>query len=435
MNPSAITLPRRRFLRTGAAAALAPFILPSGLRAASSDGPIGVGFIGMGKQSGGLLGNFLGRKEVVVRAVCDVDTNRREAALKRVRDHYATDKPAGWKDCEAYNDFRKIIGRDDIHAVVIATPDHWHAVIAVAAAKAGKDIYCEKPLTQTVREAVAIIDAVRSNKRVLQTGSQQRSSREFRVACELVRNGVIGKVSRIETAFGGPGVPYDLPEEKMEPGLDWDLWLGPAPEVVYNSVLSPRGLHDHFPMWRKYREFGGGMVTDWGAHHVDIAQWALDQDQGGPTRVIPPDGENATHGAKLIYADGTELQHVNSGPGVSFYGPDGEVHVARGKIEIKKDGKSIKELDPIESEYLKDPKVKLPRSTDHIGDFISSIASRKPPIANAEVGARSVIACHLLNFAYYHGQEFQWNPGENTFAGGTGNPEWLSRPMRGDWSL
>ncbi len=430
------TLPRRRFLQGSLAATLAPFILPSGLRAATdANSRINVGFIGMGKQSGGLLNGFLRRKEVVVHAVCDVDTTRREAGRKKVEDHYGENKPTGWKGCAAYNDFREILERDDIDAVVIVTPDHWHAVIAVAAARAGKDIYCEKPLTQTVQEAVAIINAVRDNKRVLQTGSQQRSSREFRVACELVRNGVIGKVSRIHTAFGTPGIPYDLPEEEMEPGLDWDMWLGPAPAVHYNSVLSPRGLHDHFPMWRLYREFGGGMVTDWGAHHVDIAQWAMDQDQAGPVEVIPPEAENATHGATLRYAEGFDLVHTKEGIGVSLFGPDGEVHVARGKIEVKKDGATITNPDDLENGFLKDAPIKLARSNDHIGDFLSSIRSRKAPIAHEEVGARSVIACHLLNFAYYHHEKFQWDAAGNTFAGGTGNPAWLSTPIRGDWSL
>ena len=159
--------------------------------------------------------------------------------------------------------------------MVIATPDHWHAIIAIAATDAGKDIYCEKPLTDTIHEARALVQAVRSQQRVFQTGSMQRSMPEFRTACELVRNGVIGKISRVEAGFGGPAKWCDLPAEPMEPGLDWDMWLGPAPLRDYNEILSPRGVNKHFPMWRMYREYGGGMVTDWGAHHLDIAQWGL----------------------------------------------------------------------------------------------------------------------------------------------------------------
>lgn len=449
MKPIDLSLSRRRFLQGGIAAALGPFILPSGLLGATAaNDRIGVGFIGMGKQSGGLLGGFMGRQEVIVHAVCDVDTTRREAAKKRVEEHYAKNQRTGWNGCASYNDFRDLLGRDDIDAVVIATPDHWHGVIAVAAAKAGKDVYCEKPLTQTVAEAVAIMAAIRDHKRVLQTGSQQRSSREFRVASELVRNGVVGKVSRVETSFGGPGIPYDLAAEEMEPGLDWDMWLGPAPEVAYNPVLSPRGVHNHYPNWRLYREFGGGMVTDWGAHHVDIAHWAMDQDGAGPVEVMPAESENATHGATMRYAAGFELIHTSSGIGVSFFGPDGEVHVARGKIDLIQNGKSVARfrdnsdsgglggaLDILENDVLGDSKIKLTRSGDHIGDFLSSVRTRTAPIAHEEVGARTVIACHLLNFAYYHNQPFKWNPAENSFVDGTGNPEWLARPMRGDWKI
>lgn len=443
------TIARRRFLQGSLAAALGPFILPSGLRAGTTaNDRIGVAVIGIGRQGRGLLNGFLRRPEVVVHAVCEVDANRLAAGKKAVEDHYGENRPAGWKGCAAYTDFREILGREDIDAVVIMTPDHWHGVMAVAAAKAGKDIYCEKPLTQTVAEAVAIMTAVREHGRVLQTGSQQRSSREFRVAAELVRNGVIGKVARVETAFGGPGVPYDLKGEEMEPGLDWDRWLGPAPEFDYNSELSPRGIHNHFPNWRRYREFGGGMVTDWGAHHVDIAHWAMDQDKSGPVEVVPAAGENATHGAVLRY-DGFALTHVSSGMGVSFFGADGEVHVGRGRIELSRGGEPVarfhnNEQDPgglgaalatLENEYLREAAVQLARSNDHVGDFIASIRSRQAPIADHEVGARTVIACHLMNFAYYHGQSFKWNPAENQFAGGTGDAGWLARPMRGDWKV
>ncbi len=203
-----------------------------------------MGFIGMGKQNRGLLGGFLGHGARKVLAVCDVDTTRREDAKKRVDEYYAQKGEQG-SQCAAYNDFREIIQRKDIDAVCIATPDHWHAIITLAALRAGKDVYCEKPLTHNIHEAVEVIRAVDANQRVLQTGSMQRSSKEFRVACELVQNGAIGKVERVECSFGDPGVPCDLPEEPMEPGLDWNLWVGPAPMRPYNSVLSPRGMHKH----------------------------------------------------------------------------------------------------------------------------------------------------------------------------------------------
>src|SRR5687768_17161845 len=216
---------RRRFIRnTVIAGATAPFILPSRIWSAETkpSDRIVVGFIGMGTQGRGLMGGHLRSKDTQVVAVCDVDTNRREHARKMVDDHYAKDaQGASGKGCDAYNDFRELIGRKDIDAVVIATPDHWHALISIAAAKAGKDIYCEKPLCQSIREARAMVNAVRKNNRIFQTGSMQRSSKEFRIACELVRNGAIGKIKNIDVAIGGPGVPCNLPAEADEPGLDW----------------------------------------------------------------------------------------------------------------------------------------------------------------------------------------------------------------------
>jgi len=258
------------------AVATMPFILPSRIWASETppSDRLGVGFIGMGIQSRGLLNSFL-HEDVQVLAVCDVDTTRREAARKKVDEHYAALPASGRPGCAAYDDFRELLARKDVDAVCIATPDHWHAIVTLAALRAGKDVYCEKPLTHNIHEAIEVMKAVDANRRVLQTGSMQRSMKEFRVACELVRNGAIGKVERILCSFGDPAVPCDLPEEPMEFGLDWDMWLGPAPARAYSSVLSPRGLHDHFPDWRLYREFGGGMVTDWGAHHLDIAQWGM----------------------------------------------------------------------------------------------------------------------------------------------------------------
>jgi len=288
-------------LKVAAAASGAPFILPNAVWAAEvkPSEKITVGFIGMGKQSGHLLGGFLGQEEATeVLAVCDVDTNRRLAAKKKV-DQFYNEKGSS-ASCAAYNDFREIIARKDIDAVCIATPDHWHGIIATAALAAGKDVYCEKPLVHTIEEAVVVMAATQKNNRVLRCGSMQRSSKEFRVACELVRNGVIGKVERVECQFGQPGKPCDLAEEPMEPGLDWALWQGPLAQRPYNSVLAPRGVHDHFPLWRLYKEYGGGYVTDWGAHHLDIAQWGLGMDSSGPTEVLPPEKAGASEGGVLV---------------------------------------------------------------------------------------------------------------------------------------
>lgn len=440
---------RRSFLKTAAMLSAAPFILPSKVWGAtrSPNERIGIGFIGTGKQSRHLTDTFIRHDVCRVLAVCEVDSTRREAGQKRVNDFYTEKPELGSPDCAAYNDFRELIARDDIDAVCIATPDHWHAIPTLAALAAGKDVYCEKPLTHNIHEAIAVMDAVKKYKRVLQTGSMQRSMKEFRVACELVRNGAIGKIDRVECSFGPPGKPCDLPEEPMEPGLDWEMWIGPGPMRPYSSVLSPRGVHDHFPDWRNYKEYGGGMVCDWGAHHLDIAQWGLGMDESGPIEVHPPDDPNATQGAVLHYKKGIRVIH-GADIGAHFYGADGEVKVDRGKFEFILDGKKVAgflsredggSLDSVlrlvEKEYLDNARVKLYRSTNHITDFLNCVEKRKRPITNEEVGGRSVICCHLMNQAYYNHAVLKWKPKRMEFARNGGKPEWLTRDYRAPWSV
>jgi predicted dehydrogenase len=408
-----------------------------------------MGFIGMGKQSQGLLSNFLQQKTRVL-AVCDVDTKRRDNAKQKVDQFYRN------RDCSAYNDFRELLARKDIDAVCIATPDHWHAIPTLAALRAGKDVYCEKPLTHNIHEAVEVLKAVPTHKRILQTGSMQRSMKEFRVACELVRNGVIGKIQRVECSFGDPGRPCDLPEEAEEPGLDWDSWCGPAPLRGYNSVLSPRGLPRGFPDWRLYREYGSGAVGDWGAHHLDIAQWGLGMDESGPVEVIPPEDPNAKRGAKLVYANGVIVEHKN-GFGVDFFGTEGEVRVNRGKFVLIVGGKTIAdysvepgnmseqasdvdttcaaEVHKAESQFLANAPIKLYVSNQHVTDFLACVKSRKKPNTNEQIGARSAICCHLINQSYYHYAHLKWNPAKFKFIGGTGDKKWLTRDYCKPWKV
>ncbi len=436
------SLSRRRFLSTTAVAS-APFILPSGILSAEvkPNDKISVGFIGMGKQNGGLMNRFMGAKEAICVAVSDCDTNRRNAARDKANARQKN------KDCKAYEDFRELIARKDIDAVCIATPDHWHAIQTIAALESGKDVFCEKPLTHNVHESVEVMKAVKNNKRVLQTGSMQRSSREFRIACELVRNGVIGEVKRTAVNIGGPGRPCDLKTEKDEPGLDWDMWIGPGPMRGYSSVLSPRGVHGHFPAWRNYKEYGGGMVCDWGAHMIDIIQWGLNKDSSGPVATIPAKDPKATKGAQLVYEGDIHMMH-GEGQGATFYGTDGRVECHRGLLGLYKGDKLIagksdrndksknlnQEMDRIEAEILKDAKVKLYDSNNHVGDFLNSMKSRKKPITNEVVGARTSIACHLLNQTYYNQTAIAWDPKKNTFAKG-GDPRWLTRNYRGQWKV
>lgn len=445
---------RRDFLKStllGSAGVLAiPSLLPSHVWAADT-GPnsrLTMGFIGMGTQSRGLLGGFLGQNTQVL-AVCDVDTTRREDAKKRVNDFYAQKGGGGSGGCAAYNDFRELVARKDIDAVCIATPDHWHAITTLAALRSGKDVYCEKPLTHNIHEAIEVMKAVEANKRVLQTGSMQRSSSEFRVACELVQNGAIGKVESVECSFGPPPVSCNLPEEAAEPGLDWNLWLGPAPMRPYHSELSPRGLHRHFPNWRNYIEYGGGMVTDWGAHHLDIAQWGLGMDASGPVQVLPPEKKGDRNGATLVYANGIPVKHTG-GFGVDFRGTQGRVQVNRGKFVFQREGKIVAQYrsnkeDPdtnlsqqvrkAQEEFLKDAKVKLYVSQNHLGDFLNCVKSRQKPITSEQVGGHTVICCHLMNIAYLNHTKVEWNPEKLAFKPGTGDPKWLTRDYRGPWTV
>lgn len=422
---------RRRFLKTtGAFGAAAPFLLPAANWAAETpaNNRITMGFIGVGTQGRGLLGGFLGSNEVQVLAVCDVDTTRREASKKRIEDHYAKKNDTTYKGCTAYIDFRELLARKDIDAVCIATPDHWHAIPVIQACAAKKDIYCEKPLSLTIAEARAMANAVRQHDRVFQTGSMQRSSREFLKACELVRNGHIGKVQEVYVSVGGPSKWCDLPEEPMEPGLDWNFWLGPAPTRPYNSVLSPRGVHTHFPNWRNYREYSGGGMTDWGAHHFDIAQWGLGMDESGPVEILPPNGKDVKR-LTYKYANGVTMHHgglQGYGFGVVFVGEKGKVCVDRGRFKA--------EPEEIAAEYKvgSDP-IKLYASSNHQQDFLKCIRSRQRPICDVEVGCRSVTVCHLGNLAYWNNRPLKWDPAKEKFLGDDDANTWLAREGRAPW--
>ncbi|MCC6444491.1 MAG: Gfo/Idh/MocA family oxidoreductase [Armatimonadetes bacterium] len=431
-------LSRREFIKSAAAAVAVPMIVPASVMGAQGKPPsekITLGFIGMGIMNRGHLGGFLGYDDCQVLAVCDVDTTRREHSRKTVDGRYAKEREQGtYKGCAAYNDFRELVARKDIDAVVIGTPDHWHCIPAVEAMKAGKDIYCEKPLTLTITEARLMIEAARRHKRVFQTGSQQRSDREFRVACEAVRNGRIGKVKAVYAAVGGPSWPCDLPEEPMEPGLDWNLWLGPAPTRPYNSVLSPRGINDFFPNWRSYREYSGGGMTDWGAHHFDIAQWGLGMDESGPVEIIPPEDPKSGQGVRYIYANGVELIHSGykgldgkDRGGVHFIGSDGIVYVDRGQLQSWPDN--------IVKDPLGEKEKHLYESPGHHRDWLNCIRTRKRPICDVEIGARSATVCHLGNLAYWNGRRLKWNPRRWRFVDDREADKWLDRERRDPWQL
>jgi len=432
---------RRSFLKTALVAGTAPLVLRSGLFAAEAapSKQITLGFIGIGAQGSGLLGACLPRADFRVLAVSDVDGTRRGLARKKVEAHYAKAAKSGdYKGCDDYADFRELLARPDIDAVVIATPDHWHALIAIAAANAGKDIYCEKPMAHTILEGRAMVNAVRANRRIFQLGSMQRSMGEFRAACELIRNGVIGKVAKVDAAVGGPPVFCNLPEETMEPGLDWDLWLGPAPLRPYNSILSPRGFPKGFPDWRRYREYGGGGVCDWGAHHFDIVQWAFGFDDSGPVEFFPTADPKGESGVRWRYATGLEVTH-QKGNGITFYGNQGKIYVNRRKFQLwlgdKLKAETMDDYSPLLKELLPPNAVRLYRSTNQIADWVKCMKSRELPVCDVETGQRSATVCNLANLTYFNQKIIKWNPATESFVDRTGEASWLTRDYRAPWKL
>ena len=408
-------LSRRRFLGAAAATFATPYIITSnalgqnGTPAASER--ITTRHIGVGGMGGGHFGGSLGDKRLQVLAACDVRRENLEAAQKRYTE------VIGSTDLSAYNDYRELLAREDIDAVFIATPDHWHAIIACEAARLGKDIYCEKPLTLTIAEAQILRDTVRRYNTVFQTGSQQRSDRRFRYACELVRNGRIGKLQTINVGVGGPSTERWMKEEPLPEGVDWEMWLGPAPWKPYSN----NRIND----WRSYRDYSGGGMTDWGAHHFDIAQWALGMDGSGPTEIIPANPANKTP-LTYKYANGVTMFHGGAN-GVKFTGTDGIVEVNRGYLQSWPD-EIIKE--PIGSS-----EIQLYASNDHRGDWMNCIKTRRRPICDVAIGASSVIVCHLGNIATWLGRPLKWNPEREEFIGDAEANRWKDRPKRAPWSL
>ena len=388
---------------------------------------ISVGVIGCGKMANDYhVPELLKQGDVQVVAVCEVDQTRRENSQKRVNEHYSNAKTE-YRGCDSHIDFRELIARDDIDAVCIATPDHWHAIPLIEACKAGKDVYCEKPLTLSIAEAQRCIDVARKHERIVQVGSQQRSNvfGPFREAVEIIRSGRLGKISKVTVGVGEPSKFCDLPEEPMEPGLNWDLWQGPAANRVYNSILSPRGVHNHFPRWRDYREYSGGGHTDMGAHHYDIALWALDLERTGPTRIIPPaDGKSMT-GMRYLFHNGLEIVHGGES-GCVFYGEHGTLRIDRGHLSSNP--------EELAKAPLAETDLRLPVSPGHHRNWLDCIVSRELPVADVELGARTVSLIHLGNLAYWHRREFGWDPANWKFTDPADN-QYLDYIRRDPWQL
>jgi predicted dehydrogenase len=429
-------LSRRQFLRHIHSAgmvfgmtAVAPNIFLNRTRAASGENPsefIRVGFIGVGNQGGNNLRALI--KNAV--AVCDVDKSRVLAAQKRVQQ--ANNRP-----CAAFSDYRELLVDKSIDAVLITTPDHWHTLPAIDACEAGKDVYCEKPLTLFIKEGQALVRAVRGNKRVFQTGSQQRSDAKFRKACEYVRSGRIGKLRSVKV--GLPGVNFEkkgeasiLPDSDPPPELDYDFWLGPAPLRRYNKNRV------HY-LFRFFWDYSGGQMTNWGAHHLDIAQWGMGMDDSGPAEI---EGSAIYNAEKLYetpqkfdvtykYANGTVVA-CSSGTGkykggTLFEGEKGSIFVSRGALESTP--------DEILEEPLDDKCVKLYVSADHHKNWLECIKSRHDPICKVETGHRSATVCHLGNIAIRTGKKVRWDPLKEEIVGNAEMAGWTARPYRAPWKL
>ncbi|MCK5861930.1 MAG: Gfo/Idh/MocA family oxidoreductase [Candidatus Hydrogenedentes bacterium] len=426
---------RRDFLKhtagIAAGAVAFPYIIPSSaLGLAGTVAPsnrITVGCIGLGGMGNGNMRGFFDRQDAQVVAVCDVDSQHRNDAASSVNSKY------GNKDCAVYNDFRDMLLRDDIDAVSIAVPDHWHALVAVQAAQAGKDIYGEKPLAYCVAEGRAIVDAVQRNGRVWQTGSWQRSQDHFRFACELVRNGRIGKVHTVKVGLPGTSSIREGSTEPTAPpeGFDYNMWLGPAPYTPYCEAR----CHWNF---RWISDYAGGQLTDWAGHHIDIAHWGMGTELSAPTEIkgsgewpLAEDGlfdtvENYTFNCK--YREGFTMIVSGLLPGgTRFEGDEGWVYVTRGHIDA--------EPKALLNEVFGPEEIYLHNSSNHIGDFLDSVKTRATTIAPVEVAHHSVMVAHLGLIAMKLERKLQFNVHSETFQGDAEANRLLSRPMRAPWSL
>lgn len=464
-------LTRRRFLQHAggvAAACCVPAIVPSSVFGATApSNRINVGFIGLGNQSTLDLPAFLEKDDVQVVAVCDVNRGShnyrapeqflgREPGLKTVHDYYAKKTGvAEYKGCDAYSDFREVIGRDDINAVVIIVPDQWHALMTIAACKAGKDIYCEKPLSLTVQQGQEMVKAVRKHKRVLQVGTMYRSSPDVRLACELVRNGRIGQVKRVVTDVAknnavspGPGwKPMPVPE-----GFDYEMWLGPAPSAPYHV---DRCLY----RFRFISDYSGGQTTNFGAHSNDMAQWALGMDGSGPVEFEDLDAEFPEPGSlfntptridfRARYASGVQLhcQTSERGFGIRFEGTEGWIDLTYNQPDKHKRGLQTFPASLADSKIgpndihlavaNKDRREDNQKHyiPDHVRNFLDCVISREDPVAKVETAHATANICHLGNIAMKLHRKIRWDPQRETIIGDEEASTMLSRPMRAPWAI
>jgi len=425
---------RRAFIRNTAIATGTLMIIPGSVLGRKGSIPpgerINLAFIGTGKLIRELYPRFAALPDVQIVAGCDVDSQKREWFKKQVEKFYSEKNGSrDYNGCKTYNHYEELLQDPSVDAVVVATPDHWHALASIAAMKAGKDVYCEKPLTHTVKEGRAMVDTAREHQRVVQTGSMQRSWKDFRHACELVVNGYLGDIKKVLVNVGDPPVPCDLEGDKTPDYLDWDRWLGPAPMRSYSPVLAPPITDTDWPRWRDYMEYGGGGISDWGAHMFDIAQWGLGMDDSGPVKLLPPDDPTAKRGLKFVYASGVEMYHEDFGRGwaVRFIGTEGSLDVSREFLDSKPENIAGAEIKPGEKH--------LYYSENHYADWINAIKNRTRPVADVATGHRTATVCNIANIAYLLKRPLKWDPVTEKFHKDGPANRLLTRKYRKPYSL
>jgi predicted dehydrogenase len=380
---------------------------------------IGLGFIGQGGRGRHIAPGFL-RADVQAIATCDVWSDRAQNAKHRLKAEHA------------YTDFRELLACEDIDAVVIATPEHWHVPIGVAAAAAGKDMYCEKSLGTTIAEGRSLCRAIERYGRVFQFGTQQRSERNFRFACELVRNGRIGQLQTITVSVPGGGIDKLFPPASPPKELDFDMWLGPAPEIPYVG----QALDDR---WAGMPDYAPGFLSTWGVHHSDIAQWGHGTGLRGPVE-IQGQGEYSTREychiaekwrAECLFADGVRLVHVDNSKapqGVKFQGTEGSVYVRRGNVLQTTP-------DTLKTSAILPHETRLYESRDHAGNFLDCVKSRRRTVSPVEIAHRSTSISLLCDIAMRLGRKVKWDPDGETFPGDEEANRMLSRTMRAPWQV
>jgi len=425
---------RRDFIKTAAAALAVATIIPSRVFGANAPSKtLTMACIGVGRMGRGDMKEVLraGGDGVRIIAVCDTDRNRAQKAAQEVDKHYGT------KDqVSVFQDFRDLLALKDIDGVTISTPDHQHACVAVAAAKAGKDIYLQKPLTYSIVEGRRLVEAVRKNKVILQVGSQQRSSQYFRITCELVRNGRIGKLQGIEVGLPDDKGTGNAAVVPVPVNLDFKQWLGPALDAPYaEDRVHPQKNYDR-PGWLQIEQYCRGMITGWGAHMFDIAQWGLGTDiDSGPVEVeakgeFPDRGlfdVHTTFKGEALYANGLKMTSANGPAGVKFIGTNGWIWVDRG-------GFKAHDRDIFRQE-ISEKETRLYRSKDHMADFLNAMRTRKDPICPVEVGHRTNSVCIIHHIAMKLGRKLKWNPVDERFTGDDEANKLLDYQHRTGWEV